>query len=497
MKNLFPTLTAAGLIFIGCQGKEEKTEKPSMPNIVLMVADDLGRDDLGAYGHPNIPTPNLDYLASQGMRFTNAYCTSASCSASRSVILTGLHNHANGQYGHSHDFHHFKTFENVISLPKILQKEGYLTGRIGKFHIATNQVYPFDSVMPGSGRNGWEMAMRSKSFIESAQQPFFLYFCTDDPHRGGGFADEISTRPDRFGNKPPGEEYQGIVKRTYDPDEVIVPGYLPDNESTRDELAQYYQAVDRMDQGFGKLFEVLKETGKWDNTIVIFMSDNGIAFPGAKTNLYDPAMRLPFLFSYPAMVEKESVSDAMISWSDLAPTLLDILNLLPEEQSIPHTPETDENYPWWLYPPANQTFHGRSFKAALEGNPEGFDEIHASHTFHEITMYYPMRVVQDRKYKLIWNIASGLQYPHASDLWESSTWQSVAADETNLFGKRTIREYLYRPEFELYDMQNDPHESQNMAISDEYADLLQEYMDKLKHFQQRTNDPWVVKWEYE
>ncbi len=497
MNNFFPALAAAGLLLSGCQSKEENTERPLLPNIVVMVADDLGRDDLGAYGHPNIPTPNLDYLASQGMRFTNAYCTSASCSASRSVILTGLHNHANGQYGHSHDFHHFKTYENVISLPRILKNEGYVTGRIGKFHIAPDQVYPFDSVMPGSGRNGYEMALRSKSFIESSQQPFFLYFCTDDPHRGGGIAEEVPSKPDRFGNKPPGEAYPGIEKRTYNPADVIVPDYLPDNPATRDELAQYYQSVDRMDQGFGKLFEVLKETGKWENTIVIFMSDNGIAFPGAKTNLYDPAMRLPFLLSYPPLVEKGSVSDAMISWVDLTPTLLDIINLLPEDFSIPGKPEKDENYPWWLYPPLNQTFHGKSFKTALEGNPDGFDEIYASHTFHEITMYYPMRVVQDRQYKLIWNIASGLQYPHASDLWESSTWQSVAAKETSLFGKRTIRDYLFRSEFELYDMQNDPHETRNLASAEDYRYLLQKYMEKLKEFQSETNDPWMVKWEYE
>jgi N-sulfoglucosamine sulfohydrolase len=123
--------------------------------------------------------------------------------------------------------------------------------------------------------------------------------------------------------------------------------------------------------------------------------------------------------------------------------------------------------------------------------------IYASHTFHEITMYYPMRVVQDRKYKLIWNIASGLQYPHASDLWESSTWQSVSQDEDNLYGKRTIRDYLHRPEFELYDMVNDPDEIENLALNTEYDSILNRYQEKIKEFQQQTNDPWVVKWEYE
>jgi N-sulfoglucosamine sulfohydrolase len=482
-------------ILPSCQTEQKKDTQIQFPNIVLMIADDLGTDDLGVYGNPAIPTPNLDYLASQGMIFTNAYCTSASCSASRSVVLTGLYNHANGQFGHSHDFHHFKTFENVISLPQILKDAGYITGRIGKFHIAPDEIYPFDSIMPANARSSVEMANRSKSFIESATQPFFLYFCTDDPHRGGGIAEEIPTQPDRFGNRPEG--YPGVETRLFQPEDVIVPEYLPDNLATRHELAQYYQSVNRMDQGFGRLFDVLKETGNWENTIVIFLSDNGIAFPGAKTNLYDPAMRLPLVFYYPPLIEKGSVSNAMVNWTYLTPTILDILGILPEDDSIPGQFQRDENYQRWLYPPLNEKFHGKSFKTALSGNPEGFDEIYASHTFHEITMYYPMRVLQDRQYKFIWNIASGLEYPHASDLWESSTWSSVSGNMNNKLGKRKIEDYIKRPEFELYDMANDPYEIVNLAYQSDFANLLEEYKEKIRQFQQNTSDPWIVKWEHE
>jgi N-sulfoglucosamine sulfohydrolase len=494
LKVFCTTLISGGLLMSACSPAPEKTEEKSRPNIVLIVADDLGTDHLGVYGHPNIPTPNLDSLASRGMLFTNAYCTSASCSASRSVILTGLFNHANGQFGHSHDYHHFKTYENVVSLPAILKKEGYTTGRIGKFHIAPDHVYPFDSVMIGNARNGVEMANRARSFIDASDGPFFLYFCTDDPHRGGGVADEIDTRPNRFGNKPPGDEYAGVKTREYSPDEVIVPDYLPDNLATREELAQYYQSVDRMDQGIGRLLQVLRESGKSENTLVIFMSDNGIAFPGAKTNLYDPAMRLPFIISFPPLIQEGSVSNAMISWVSITPTLLDILGVLPSDYSIPHTPAKDDR--WWLFPPVNEKFHGTSFKAALQGQSEGFDEIFASHTFHEITMYYPMRVIQNRSYKLIWNIASGLQYPHASDLWESSTWQSLGSNKDNIFGKRIVKDYLHRAEFELYDMVNDPDEINNLAYIQENDALVNEYKNKLKLFQEATNDPWQVKWEY-
>ena len=483
--------TCVAVTLSSCQGEPEK---PRLPNIVLMVADDLGTDDMGAYGHPNIPTPHLDYLASNGMIFTNAYCTSASCSASRSVILTGLYNHATGQYGHSHHYHHFKTADHIITLPYILSQSGYTTARIGKFHIAPDRVYPFDSVLPANARNAVEMAERSRLFLQSASEPFFLYFCTDDPHRGGGVAEEIPTRPDRFGNRPEG--YPGVETRTYLPEAIIVPDYLPDNLATRHELAQYYQSVDRMDQGFGRLFDILKETGHWENTIIVFMSDNGIAFPGAKTNLYDPAMRLPLVMAYAPIIEKDAVSDAMVNWSDITPTLLDMAGLLPGDNSIPFTVD-DPDFKWWESLPKSSHFHGRSFKSIFTGGNESFDEIYASHTFHEITMYYPMRVVQDRQYKLIWNIASGLDYPSASDLWASSTWQSVVDNPDNLFGKRTIRNYINRPPFELYDMVSDPHEINNLAYKPEYATTLSHYKEKIRQFQLETNDPWVVKWEYE
>ncbi|MXW82193.1 MAG: sulfatase-like hydrolase/transferase [Rhodothermaceae bacterium] len=106
------------------------------PNIVMVVVDDQGTNDAGCYGNPVIKTPGLDLLAENGTRFTHGFCTTASCSASRSVILSGLYNHANGQYGHMHAFHHFKTFDHVQSLPTLLNRAGYRTVRTGKYHVA-------------------------------------------------------------------------------------------------------------------------------------------------------------------------------------------------------------------------------------------------------------------------------------------------------------------------------------------------------------------------
>ena len=478
----------------------EGLKDTEQPNIVLIVADDHGREAMGCYGNPVIKTPNLDGLSAEGVRFTNAFCTTASCSASRSVILTGMYNHANGQYGHQHSYHHFISFENIKSLPVLLSEAGYRTARIGKYHVAPDSVYKFDVTLPGSARSPVQMAENCRDFIRGDgpsrvegvppsnrgqdardttgagdNRPFFLYFCMDDPHRSGNVAEDLPGKPDRFGNKAEGG-YPGIKEVTYDPKDVVVPPFLPDITECRAELAQYYQSVSRVDQGVGRLLGVLKEAGQYDNTLIIYISDNGVAFPGAKTTLYEPGVKLPCIVRRPGRKNKGITCDALINWADLAPTILDFAGA----------------------PAGQNTFQGRSFKSILEQeHPKGWDVTYASHTFHEITMYYPMRVVRQRKYKLIWNIAHGLDYPFASDLWAASTWQATIQNNRKLYGKRTVEAYLHRPKFELYDLENDPDEVKNLADDPKYEKVLSDLKAELKAFQKRTNDPWLLKWDYE
>ncbi|MHC4678422.1 MAG: sulfatase family protein [Planctomycetota bacterium] len=446
------------------------------PNVVLIVSDDHGLEALGCYGNPVIKTPNLDGLAAEGVRFTNAFCTTASCSASRSVILSGMYNHANGQYGHQHSYHHFISFPNIKSLPVLLTEAGYRTGRIGKYHVAPDEVYKFDTALPGNSRSPVQMADNCKDFVGAADgKPFFLYFCMSDPHRGGGVANELPGKPDRFGNKAEGG-YPGIKEVNYNPKDVIVPPFLPDIPECRAELAQYYQSVSRVDQGVGRLLSVLKQAGKYDNTVVIYISDNGVAFPGAKTTLYEPGMNLPCIVKRPGQKKRGITCDALVNFADLAPTILDFAGAVSS---------------------ANMC-QGRSFKSVLEQeHPQGWDETYASHTFHEITMYYPMRIVRQRRYKLIWNIAHGLDYPFASDLWAASTWQATIQNGRKHYGKRTVEAYLHRPKFELYDLKEDPHEVRNLAGDPKHRKILGEMKARLKAFQKRTKDPWILKWNYE
>lgn len=444
-------------------------------NIVLFVTDDQGKD-AGCYGNDVIQTPNMDRLAKEGVIFDNAYATTASCSASRSVILTGIFNHANGHYGHEHAYHKFSAYDKVKSLPVYLEDAGYRTGRVGKYHVAPEEVFKFQTKIPGSPRSPVEMANNSAKFIQADdEKPFFLYFCTADPHRGGGEVADDPYRPNRFGNRDQG--YPGIEEVTYDPKTVIVPDYLPDTPTCRAELAQYYQSVSRIDQGLGRLVEILKEAKVYDDTLIIYISDHGIAFPGGKTTTYEPGLNSPCIVRDPYGYRKGVRNQAMVSWLDLTPTILDFADAMPEKSEI----------------------QGRSFLPILEQEqPEGWDEVYASHTFHEITMYYPMRVVRSGKYKLIWNIAHPLPYPFASDLWAAPTFQDIykkGLDE--YYGPRTVRRYIHRPEFELFDIESDPLEANDLGQVERHAEVLAEMKGKLKAFQEKTKDPWILKWDYE
>jgi len=465
-------------------------------NIVLFVADDLGKD-LGCYGNPVIKTPNIDRFAAEGTVFTHAYATTASCSASRSVILTGLHNHANAHYGHQHAYHHFSAYDWVKSLPVLLKQAGYRTARVGKFHVAPDEVFAFDHVLPGNNRDMVTMTNNAKSVIAAkSEQPFFLYICTSDPHRGGGKATELPHQPDRFGNKAQGG-YPGIKEIVYSPDDVIVPPFLPDTPACRAELAQYYQAVSRLDQGFGYLLKTLKDAGVYDDTLIVFISDHGIAMPGAKTTVYEPGLNSPCIVRYPDAKQRSIKNAALVSWVDITPTLLDYAGIVTTDgrtlsRDIATMPDGgNKRKPY--------QFHGRSFLGIIDEPPAaGWDRIYASHTFHEIQMYYPMRVVRDGQYKLIWNIAYPLPFPFASDLWASATWQAQwELGKDAPYGKRTVGQYIQRPQFELYDLEKDPYEGNNLANDPEYQAVLYEMQKKLKDFQQQAADPWILKWQYE
>jgi N-sulfoglucosamine sulfohydrolase len=460
----------AGLWAYSCTSPD-KTSNVERPNIILYLVDDLGTNDAGCYGNPVIRTPALDALASEGTRFSHAYCSSPSCAASRSTILTGLHNHANGQYGHSHFEYHFSAFDFIKSLPVILDSAGYRTMRVGKLHVAPpRSVFRFGDYMPkmsdypdkvwkhfdeapfyphsAADISPAQYAEDLQEFLtDESDTPFFLYFCTWDPHH----------------------PFRREGSDSIHAEDVIVPAHLPDIPEIRQELALYYMSTQRADKGLQRLTEILKEAGKWENTLVIFTSDNGRPFVGAKANLWDPGIQLPFVVKEPNPTVKGIVTDAMISFADITPTILDYAGV----------------------DATGYRFHGRSFRSQVPlEKSQGFDTVFASHTFHEIQQYYPMRMIRTREYKLIWNLEYEKTFPLG--LGSRNFPDFIKRNELEVLGKRPLENFLKRPQFELYHMVSDPDEIRNLAYDPEYAHILESLRERLFRFQDETGDIWSL-----
>ena len=428
----------------------------SYRNVLLLISDDWS-PIAGCYGNPVIRMPSVDALAARGTRFMSAFCTTPSCAASRASILTGNYSHTHGQYGHCHSIHNFHTHLSMPSIPGVLKEAGFFTGIVGKLHVQPEQVYPWDfdgQRVQGGLRNVQGVAGRVREFLsQTGDRPFYLHVGFGDPHRD-------------FGNKG---TYPGVEEVEYDPDDVIVPDFLPDHPAVRAELAEYYRSVSRLDQGFGMAVRALEESGCAEDTLIIVMSDHGMPFPGAKASSFDSGHHCPLIVVRPD-VQREGVCDALVNWCNIMPTVLDWCGVSPPEG----LPERS------LVPILDQE------------HPEGWDETFFSHTFHEVTNYYPYRVLRGRKYKYVRNLYPELTTPLPSDLWRSPTWQAVCNEGIEMMGQRPTQRFLHQDAEALYDIESDPAESKNLIDDPALKDVAAEMRRKVQRFRIDTKDPWVL-----
>ena len=393
-------------------------------------------------------------------------------------------------YGLHHAEHHFQSFDDVQSLPRILNKTGgdYWYGIIGKKHFGPDTVYPFPFSYTESdgyslnlvGRNITYMNTLVQKFFTEAKQkdkPFFLYVAFFDVHRGCG-----ATFCEHYGD---GTGKNNVIPDwtpiDYKPEDVEVPPYLPDTPATRMDIAAQYRAVSRMDQGVGLFLKSLEDYGYGNNTLVILTADNGIPFPNAKTNLYESGMGEPMILSNPMAPERwGQQTEALASTTDIVPTILDWFNI---------------KYPEYKLFGPTVTLQGKSLLPVLNAEPTtGYDTAFSSHTFHECTMYYPMRVVRDKSHRLIHNLNFKMPYPIASDLFGSPTFQDIlkhASQNVSTKWFKTLDQYYNRGEFELFDLDKDPLETKNVIDDPAYQDVAKELKDKLWQWQINTDDPWL------
>ncbi len=354
-----------------------------IPNILMIISDDIGSADMGCYGHPMARTENLDRMAGEGIRFTNAFCTASSCSPSRASIFTGRYPHAT----RAEDLHVPLPPSETI-FPSILADHGYHTMYVGKLHLGNHAKKQFhqsdvqgDSHVPShefldTNSNRWKSMLKGRP----KNKPFFMGIGFADPHRP---------------YKP------GAIPNPTDPSDVIVPPYLADTDETREELALYYDYSVRMDRNVGEVLDTLKTEGLADNTIVLFMSDNGIPFPRAKVSCYDSGIKIPLLIKWPGKIKGGIVSESLVSLVDIAPTLLSLVGI-----KVP------------------SNMQGVDIKELLF-NPESDVRkyIYAERNWHNLDDH--QRAVRNKRYKYIKHHFPREPMPLASDLYASTSYSSL------------------------------------------------------------------------
>jgi arylsulfatase A-like enzyme len=388
-------------------------EKKGRPNILLVHTHDLGTW-LGCYGDATIATPRLDAFAAEAVRFDQAFSTAPLCSPARGSLFTGLYPHQHGLTALVHRGGAYRA--GTETLPMQLGRAGYHTALIGLQHEAvdsrtlgfaeiTGEGYLPRALVVAETTERWLSADRDE------ERPFFLTVGMWETHRPW-----------------PPEDY-----RPADPATVGVPSWLPDNDFTRRDLAAFHGSIRQADRAVGRILDALQATGLDEDTLVIFTTDHGAAFPRAKGSLYDPGVHVALLARPPrAWNVPPCVHTGLISHVDVHATLLDLAGV----------------------PAASE---GISFLPVLRGEPSTQERLTVYAEKVEHDTYDPIQAVRTSRWKYIRNLADGPALVLSGDLETSITRQGYGDDHL-----------APRAAEELYDLAVDPDERTNLAAAPEH-----------------------------
>jgi len=452
---------AAVAIGIAGRGREAAAAARERPNILVVLSDDHSWEHVGCYGNKDIQTPNLDRFASEGMRFDRAYVTCPQCVPSRASIMTGRSPVRIAMTRFSAPLP-----ADVRIYPEALRAGGYFTGVAGRtFHLdgSANQPEETKRVFDERGLvtfprrmdyvkqagNREEMIAQYEEFLGLVPEgrPFFLQLCFSDPHRP----------LDR-----------NAIPEPHDPARLRLPAHYPDTRLVREDFARYYDEIARFDGDFGRVLATLEKRGLAGNTVVLFMGDNGASQLRGKGTLYEFGIHVPLLARWPGKVKPGSSSGELVSGEDLAPTLLEAAGLpVPEEIT------------------------GRSFMKLLRGEAyQGRRHVFAERGAHGSGLptasnsFDLGRCVVSRRHKLIYNAIWQIPYtpvdfnndPFWKELTQMNAEGKLSADHARLLFSPT------RPMFELFDLEKDPREFENLAGRAEAAAVERELMAALQEW---------------
>ena len=458
------------------------------PNILFIHMEDMGVQ-IPAYGDYTVATPNLEKLAAEGVVFERAHVSAASCASSRGTLFSGLYPHQNGIMGFV-QHHGFYYRDGIPTFVSDLKATGYYTGMTYKNGIESSHYkgrpVPFDfhpkyteNWLTGlTGKN----APKSKSnpplvsyavdnfqyFLENLKpgQPFYFQAQTPDSHH-------VWDRPHFIRHGEPGWPYPEVDRSLIN----STPGWgnaLIPRGALLEKVTEYYRAIQRVDWYVGRILGLLKEHGHAENTLVIFSSDHGPSnLLLGKTTPREFGLRVPFIVRWPGQVKEPGArSGALVSFVDLYPTFVEAAGL-----AIPdHLP-------------------GYSILPALKAKMSGRKHLYSGFVAHTtgIHQYWPTRTVTDGRLKLIHHILGDgkrSRYPDKNKALFSLNKQIDSMADNSLARRlRTLSEVP--PVFELYDLENDPHEHRNLIGVAEYAEGEKKLKIRLKKWRRHTSDPFL------
>ena len=401
-----------------------------LPNILYLHSHDTGRY-VQPYGHP-VPTPNIQFLADQGVLFRQAFCAVPTCSGSRAALLTGQYGHNNWMLGLAHRGFSLNDYSQHIV--HTLHDAGYWTGLIGEQHISKRpDQIGYDHVVKVDKHHVETVApLAIELLADPPRKPFFLSVGFFETHRE--FFEPSSARDALYSAPPPN---------------------LPDTPETRRDIAGFKASARSLDQGVGAVLDALVSHELIDDTLIIFTTDHGLAFPGAKATLYDRGLGVLLIMRGPGGFTGGQVVDSLVSHLDIYPTVCDLIG-------VPR--------PAWL--------QGESLLPLVRGEAkEVRDAIFAEATFH--AAYEPQRAVRTRRWKYIRRfddrdrpVLPNTDDSPSKDLLMREGWAN----------RRVPRE-------QLYDLVFDPNEAANLADDPEHASVLEELRERLLQWMRETNDP--------
>jgi len=414
------------------------------PNVIVITPHDLG-DFIGCYGHP-IPTPHLDAIADQGVLFRNHFSTGTVCSPSRGSITTGCYPHTHGLMGLVHRGWALDV-ESCPPLARILLDAGYQTHLFGFQHEHYDPArLGYEHACPVEGMNVEQVVPRLVDWLRSQSagtQPFLASVGFSDVHRIGAH----------------GSTFARDAYSSADPAQVEVPPWLPDLPVTRQELADFYGDIAHMDRWIGEITRVLDETGLAQNTVLVFTSDHGASFLHGKATCYDGGTKVPWIMRWPQAIPAKTRVPALTSHVDILPTLLDLLGL-----PIPAYVQGQSMVPW-----------------AKGGQGEERAYVYAEKNY---TNYYdPTRMIRSSRFKYV---RKGLRTCIFDFLIPEIEGAQVQFRMPQVFGFYSAR----RCTEELFDLENDPGELNNLVEDSAYRDRLGALSAALDAHLAATDDPF-------